>query len=219
MSRRKPDADAAPAFIWTTILPARLLINAEFRIPYPFLPAISRGLGVPLEVASLLLTARDLVGVSSPLYGYLSDRVGRKTIMLGGLLALVAGAGLMVVGSSFGIALVAFALLGLAKAGYDPAMQAYVSDAVPYERRGQALGITEFSWAGSWLLGVPLAGLLIARWDWRAPFLIIALLGLLSLIGTTRLKDSAGVCPRTRSPALIRIPPSPAARRTTCGPC
>ena len=49
-----------PSFIWTTILPARLVLNAQFRIPYPFLPAISRGLGVPLEVASLLLTVRGL---------------------------------------------------------------------------------------------------------------------------------------------------------------
>jgi predicted MFS family arabinose efflux permease len=192
MSSSDSASNKVPSLIWTTILPARLLINAQFRIPYPFLPAISRGLGVPLAVASLLLTARDLVGVSSPLYGYLADRFGRKTVMLGGLLALVAGASLVVAGGTFGVALVAFALLGLAKSSYDPAMQAFVSDAVPYERRGQALGITEFSWAGAWLLGVPLAGLLIARWDWRAPFLIIALLGLLGLLGTARLKIPLG---------------------------
>ena len=182
-----PPPYRVPSFIWTTILPARLVINAQFRIPYPFLPAISRGLGVPLEVASLLLTVRGLLGATSPLFGYLSDRVGRKPLMLAGLLMLIAGATLLVMGRSFGWALVAFALFGLAKSSYDPTMQADVSDVVPYEHRGRALGVTELSWSASWLFAVPLTGLLIARWSWRAPFLVIALLGVACLLGTMRL--------------------------------
>jgi predicted MFS family arabinose efflux permease len=193
MSNENPTPNRVPSFIWTTILPARLLINAQFRIPYPFLPVISRGLGVPLEVASLLLTVRGLLGATSPFFGYLSDRIGRKPLMLGGLLMLSAGAALLATGHSFGMALVAFALLGLAKSSYDPAMQAYVSDVVPYEHRGRALGATELSWSASWLFAVPLTGLLIARWSWRAPFLIIALLGLVCLFGTVRLANSRAV--------------------------
>jgi predicted MFS family arabinose efflux permease len=187
MSSSDSTSNKVPSFIWTTILPARLLINAQFRIPYPFLPAISRGLGVPLEMASLLLTVRGLLGATSPLFGYLSDRIGRKPLMLAGLLMLIIGAVLLVLGRSFGLALVAFALFGLAKSSYDPTMQAYVSDVVPYEHRGRALGATELSWSASWLFAVPLTGLLIARWSWRAPFLVIALLGLLTLLGTARL--------------------------------
>jgi predicted MFS family arabinose efflux permease len=187
-SKKTPTPYRVPSFIWTTILPARLLINAQFRIPYPFLPAISRGLGVPLEVASLLLAVRGLLGVTSPLFGYLSDRIGRKPLMLAGLLMLIAGAALLVTGRSFGMALVAFALLGLAKSSYDPAMQAYVSDVVPYEHRGRALGATELSWSVSWLFAIPASGLLIAHWNWRAPFLLIALLALVSLFGTARLR-------------------------------
>ena len=208
MSKKKPTPYRVPSFIWTTILPARLLINAQFRIPYPFLPAISRGLGVPLEVASLLLTVRGLLGVTSPLFGYLSDRIGRKPLMLGGLLMLIAGAALLVTGRSFGMALVAFALLGLAKSSYDPAMQAYVSDAVPYEHRGRALGVTELSWSVSWLFAVPATGLLIARWSWRAPFLVIALLGLLALWGTARLAN-----PRSASAGGLDGPSEAAPRR------
>jgi predicted MFS family arabinose efflux permease len=183
---------AVPRAVWTTILPARTLINAQFRIAYPFLPAISRGLGVPFEVASLLLTVRGLIGVSSPLFGYLSDRLGRRTIMILGLLTMVAGALLLAAGRSFGVALAAFGLQGLAKPSYDPAMQAHVSDLVPYEHRGRALGITEYSWAGSWLLGVPIAGLLIARAGWQAPSLAIAVLGLGCVVATIRLRDVRG---------------------------
>jgi predicted MFS family arabinose efflux permease len=150
------------------------------------LPAISRGLGLPLETTALLLTIRGLIGALSPFFGYLSDRLGRKTLMLAGLTAMVGGAALVSAGHTFGAVLVAFALLGFAKASYDPAMQAFISDAVPYQQRGKALGTIEYSWAGSWLIGVPLSGLLIARWDWHAPFLLIAVLGTITLIATAR---------------------------------
>ena len=191
MTRPDTNREVLQRSIWTTILPARLLINAQFRVPYPFLPAISRGLGVPLEVASLLLTVRGLLGAASPLFGYMADRYGRKLVMAAGLAMLVAGTGLLAAGRSFGLALAAFALMGLAKSAYDPAMQAYVSDQVPYEKRGRALGLIELSWAASWLLAVPISGWLITRWSWHAPFLAIAVLGMLSLAGTLQLKESA----------------------------
>jgi predicted MFS family arabinose efflux permease len=173
------------------ILAARLLINAQIRLVYPFLPAISRGLGLPLETAALLLGIRSLAGVASPLFGGLADRIDRRVVMVGGLAALVAGAGLVAVAPGFGIAAIAFVLLGLSRAAYDPTAQAYVSDATPYARRGRALGITELSWAGSWLIGVPLAGLLIARFGWQSPFTVIALLGAFALLATRRLPPVA----------------------------
>jgi predicted MFS family arabinose efflux permease len=176
------------------ILFARLLINAQFRIVYPFLPVIARGLGLPLETASLLVGVRALAGMTSPFYGWLSDRIGRRGVMLGGLLALAAGALLLaqgVIAATFGLALAGFVLLGLSKAAFDPAMQAYVSDAVPYERRGRALGIIELTWAGSWLVGVPLAGLLIARFGWQSPFAVLAVLGIAAVFATFRLNPTA----------------------------
>ena len=106
--------------------------------------------------------------------------------MLAGLVAMIVGATLLALGQALAAAILAFALLGFAKACYDPAMQAFIADAVPYEKRGRALGTIEYSWAGSWLLGVPVAGFLIARWSWHTPFLLIALLGLVSLLATWR---------------------------------
>jgi len=141
---QSPVRPGLPRSIWTTILPARLLINAQFRIAYPFLPAMSRGLGVPLATASLLLTVRDLMGVTSPLFGFMSDRVGRRVIMVTGLAVLIAGAAALATGRSYGLALIGFGLLGLSKPSYDPAMQAYVSDEVPYGGRGRAPA-SEFS--------------------------------------------------------------------------
>jgi predicted MFS family arabinose efflux permease len=166
-----------------------LLINAQFRLVYPFLPAIARGLGVPLETAALLVAFRAALGAISPLFGLLADRIGRKPLMVTGVTALVLGAAVVASGQRFGVVLLGFGLLGIAQSAYDPAMQAHVSDAVPQERRGRALGIVELSWAGSWLIGVPVAGFLMARWGWQAPFVVVAVLGLLCILLTLTIKE------------------------------
>ena len=169
------------------ILLSRTTINGSFRIVYPFLPVISRGLGVPLMAVSFLLTLRALVGLSSPLFGPLSDRYGRRSLMLAGLGMLAMGAALIAGWPTYGVAIVAFVLFGLSKTAYDPAMQAYLGDAVPYHRRGRVMGITELSWSAAWLVGVPAAGFLIERAGWQAPFVALALLALVSLLFTWRL--------------------------------
>ncbi|MGE5602505.1 MAG: MFS transporter [Nitrososphaerales archaeon] len=174
------------------LLFARTSLNLQYRIVYPFLPVISRGLGVPLEVASLLLTVRSFFGVLSPLYGVAADRYGRRPLMLAGLLALSAGAVIAALSPGIGIALIAFALLGFSKAAFDPAMQAYVGDAVPYARRGRVLSLLELSWSASWFIGVPLAGFVIAGFTWRAPFVLIALAGGLSVLALGTLCPGCG---------------------------
>jgi predicted MFS family arabinose efflux permease len=70
-------------------------------------------------------------------------------------------------------------------------MQAYIGDLVPYHRRGRIMGITEFAWAASWLLGVPAAGYLIEWQDWRTPFAAVGILGIASLLLTRRLPRTA----------------------------
>ena len=194
------------------ILPARLLINAQFRIVYPFLPAIARGLGVTLETAALLVAFRAAFGAISPLFGFLADRIGRKPLMVGGMIALTAGAGLVAISQTFGLALIAFGLLGIAQSAYDPSMQAHLGDVVPLERRGRAMGIVELSWSGSWLVGVPLTGFLMARYGWQAPFAVIAVLGLACAVITAAIRErrnggtaeAAGQPPSFR--AALRFP-------------
>ena len=183
------------------ILLTRIALNLQTRVVYPFLPAISRGLGISLETAGLLMTARSAVAATSPLYGFLSDHYGRRALMLTGLVALVAGAALIGVAPTLGLALVAFILMGLSKASYDPAMLAYVGDAVPYARRGRVFGLLELSWALSWLIGVPAAGFLIAAAGWRAPFWAIAGLGVIGLIATWR------CCPTFNRPRQAAVSP------------
>jgi predicted MFS family arabinose efflux permease len=177
----KMDTEPASRKTFWVLLLSRLALNMQMRVIYPFLPAISRGLGVPLGTTTLLLTARAIANLSSPLYGALSDRYGRRALMLFGLVILTTGTLFVALAPSFGAVLIAVAFLSLCKAVYDPAVLAHLGDTVPYERRGRMMGILALMWPTSWLIGVPLAGFLIDRVNWRAPFIMIFFLGVLSL--------------------------------------
>jgi predicted MFS family arabinose efflux permease len=159
-----------------TILLTRINLNVPVRLSYFFLPAIGRGLGVSLPVASGLVSVRSATGIVAPLFGALSDRWGGRRVMTVGAALLVVGALLIAALPWYGAALVGFGILGLSKSAYDPAMQAYLGRRVPYERRGRALGLAELAWSGS-LLAMPLCGLMIGRWGWRTPLAAVAIVG------------------------------------------
>ena len=175
---------AAPSRIkpqlWVAFL-GRAVINTSFRIIYPFLPSIARGLGISLESAGRLVSLRMIAGLGTPLLGPLADRHGRRRVMEISLLLFSLASLLMAGVGTLAAAAVAFVLYGLVKALYDPAVYAYVGDAVPYAERGSAIGIVELSWSVSWLVGVPVAGVLIERFGWRAPWAVLIALGLLDL--------------------------------------
>jgi predicted MFS family arabinose efflux permease len=153
---------------------ARFSVNLALRFVYPFLPAIARGLGVSLGAAGVSMSIRELAGVAGPLVGTVIDRGRRLAGMLIGLVGVAAGC--LAGGASVGLGVFTVAMVAVAlfQMTYNAAMTAWVADRVPYERRGTALGLTELSWAGALLIGVPVLGLVIDGWGWRAPFLAVA---------------------------------------------
>jgi predicted MFS family arabinose efflux permease len=159
---------------------ARTTLNTAHRIVYPFLPTIARGLGISLTAASILITLRLLAGLAAPFIGPVADRHSRRRVMEIALLVFSLAGLVMVAGNLFATAAIAFLLYGLSKVLYDPTVQAYLGDTVPYAQRGRAIGAIELSWSAAWLLGVPAAGFLIQRFGWRAPWGILVGLGLAS---------------------------------------
>jgi len=161
---------------------SRLFLNTARRFPYPFAPALSRGLGVPLTAVTRLIAANQITGISGLFFAPFGDRWGYRVMLMAGLGLL--GVGMLTGGflPFYGSVMVALFLAGLGKSVYDPAIQAYVGERVPYHRRGMAVGLIETCWAGSSLVGIPLVGLLIDRFGWQAPFFVLGVLGLMSMV-------------------------------------
>lgn len=161
---------------------ARLFLNTARRFAYPFAPALARGLEVPLTRVTSLVAINQGMGLLSPLLGPLADRWGPRTMMLLGLACLAAGMLAAAALPFYATVLVALALAGVGKSCFDPALQAYVGARVRWERRGVAIGLIEFAWAGSSLVGIPLVGYVIERHGWRSPFLLLGALALAGLV-------------------------------------
>lgn len=200
MSEQTKCVSLVPGFFWqagaATI--SRLVLNTARRFAYPFAPVLSRGLGVSVEAFTLLIAANQTGGLMSVLFGPLGDRRGYRVLLLAGLALMSCG---MLLGGFFpfyGTLMAALFFAGLGKSLFDPGILAYLGENVPYHRRGVFIGISEMSWAGSSLIGIPLVGLLIGHIGWRAPFFVLGVLGLLCLFalamlvpGPSRVSDNS----------------------------
>ncbi len=156
------------------ITAARGAINTGYRMIYPFLPTLARGMGVDPQAIILAVTARSALGLGAPLVGSLGDTRGRKTAMLLGAAVFGAGCAALAIWPSFPTFVLTTLAISLSKILFDPAEMAYLGDRVAYARRGLVMAISEFGWSGAFLLGVPLAGWLMERGGWTAPFAWLA---------------------------------------------
>lgn len=161
----------------------RLVLNTSRRFAYPFAPVLSQGMGVPLTAITSLIAANQITGILGIFFGPLADRLGYRLMMLAGLGIVVVAmfaAGLL---PFYGVVLTALFAAGIGKITFDPAIQAYVGERVPFHRRGMVVGVLEMSWAGTTLLGIPFIALLIDQFGWRAPFFALSGFGLLGILG------------------------------------
>jgi predicted MFS family arabinose efflux permease len=159
----------------------RLVLNTAGRMVYPFAAAFQAGMGVNLGSISFAVATANTTSALGPFLAPVADRYGRKFSMLFGLAIFTLGTVLVVVWPTFPAFVFTLITAFLGNAIFIPAAMAYLGDAVPYERRGLAVAATETSWAGSFMLGVPLVGFLIATSAWTAAFVALSVFGLASL--------------------------------------
>jgi len=160
----------------------RVVVHTGLRMVHPFLPAIGRGLGVNLASMALVVSISMLAGMIGPFFAPLADRLGRRVGMILGLIAYIAGMLLVVAIPSYSGFLIALLVAGAGSAVFVTATQAYTGDVVPYETRGRVMSLIEYSWGLSFIIGMPIVGLIIDRLGWRAPFPLFAALSLLGLL-------------------------------------
>lgn len=135
--------------------------------------------------------------VFAPVLGALSDRYGRRVVLLGG----IAGLGLDFLLAAFApnlAWLMVARLVGGATASNFSVANAYVADVSPPETRAQALGKIGAAFGIGFIVG-PVVGGLLSGIDLRAPFLAAAGLALINFAyGWFVLPESLPVERRTR---------------------
>ena len=157
---------------------SKLLFNITRRLIYPFAPEFARGLNVELSAITSIIAINQATSLFGPVGASFADKYGYRILMLFSLGLLTIGTFAVGLIPIYSVLVICFFLAGLAKSIFDPSLQAFIANFVPFEKRGQVIGITELSWAGSTLVGIPLAGITIERFSWQTPFCIIGGLSL-----------------------------------------
>jgi len=143
-----------------------------------------------------LISLRSLIGLIAPIFGTLADKVGHKIIMRLGL--FLSGIGLLFIATGYHISIIILGMIivGIGGSIYIPNLQAYLGMRLPHNQRARMIGIVEYSWALSGIIGVFLAGLLIAASNWQMPLIVLGI-GLLiaGFISATLPRDISHISP------------------------
>jgi predicted MFS family arabinose efflux permease len=160
----------------------RLGVNIATRMIYPFLGTFAAGLGVDLKTISLTVTARSITGAFAPFVTPLADKRGRKESMLLGLGMFTLSSLMVTLWPTFPSFFISVNLTFLGMFVYVSSMAAYLGDNVRESRRGLALALVEWGWAFSFIIGMPLVGWLMDRYGWKAPFPLLSVMGVISIL-------------------------------------
>ncbi|GAB6191325.1 MFS transporter [Desulfocastanea catecholica] len=164
----------------------RLLLNTGRRFVYPFAPALSRGLEVPLAAITSIIATSQMTSLLGFFSGPLADRIGYRFMMRTGLAMLAVGMLLCGLLPTYWPVFTGLVIASFGKTIFDPAIQAFIGRNVPFARRGRVIGAVETAWAGSTLIGIPALGLIIAQLGLNSSFYILAFLGAIGWVLISR---------------------------------
>jgi multidrug resistance protein len=134
---------------------------------------------------SLLSTIYSLMQfLFAPLWGHLSDRVGRKPILLVGLFGGALGLVMFGLVDRLWLLYVARALSGILSSAALPTAMAYVADVTSEQDRGRGMGAMGAAMGLGFIFG-PAVGGVLARFGHATPFLIAAAINVITALAAT----------------------------------
>jgi MFS family permease len=192
------------AGLWFNTLPALLFGTVTLLVPL----ALGEGGFTPFAIGAVFLCAGVLESALNPIVGRLSDRYGRFRP------ARVALAASAAVATALALASEPIVLAGLMCAAsltfggfYTPGM-ALISDRAEHVglAQGLAFGVMNSAWALGNLAGPAFSGAAAERWGDAAPYLVGAVLCLLTLVAAQGLRRTRLARTR-RAPVSVASPP------------
>lgn len=173
---------------WLTLF----VVGTDLFVISPLLPSIAADYTVAPGVAGLSVTVFSVTYMmTAPLLGAISDRVGRRRMLMGCLVAFALANLLTAAAGNFYWLLAARVVAGATTAGIAPSVYALVGEAAPPERRATWMAICVSGLLMSLSVGVPIGALAGASAGWPSVFVALAVLSV-ALAGLNRRVWAAG---------------------------
>ncbi len=206
----------APRSALLTLFSIVVVDLVGFGVVIPILPFLAESFGASATVLGVLLTSyAGMQFLFAPVWGRISDRIGRRPVML----VTIAGTSLALLALGFAESLVwlfiARLLGGLFSANVSVAT-AYVADLTEGSERTRWMGLIGVAFALGFILGPALGGLL-APYGYHVPMLAAAALAAVNFFyGLAVLREPPAHRSEKRAAAALRLPPTGTARKL-CG--
>lgn len=195
-----------------TLLIAFLTIFLDllgFGIIIPIQPAYVESFGVTPKIVTLLGASYSIMQfLFAPFWGTLSDKIGRRPIILFSILISAVGHFLFAWAASLPLLFAARMLAGFGNANIGTA-QAIIADVTSAENRSKGMALIGVAFGLGFLLGPALGGFLV-RYSTQTPFIVAGMLSLLNLafaffmLEETKSKDSVPQERKLFDPSLFR---------------
>jgi len=151
-----------------------------FGIVIPVLPLYAEHFGAtPVQIGWLVGIFSLAQFFFAPVWGKVSDRIGRKPVLLFGLVGTVVGYMLMGLATSVMLLFVARLIDGISGANISAA-QAYLADISAPENRAKAMGLLGAAFGLGFVFGPALGGWASVAFNYAAPMFIAAGLSLMN---------------------------------------
>jgi len=152
-----------------------------FGIIIPLMPFYAETFGGTALTVGLLMTSFSLMQfLFAPFWGHLSDRIGRRPVILIGLLGSAVSYLLFGLATSLTLLFVARIAAGIAGANI-PTAQAYMADMTTAENRAKGMGLVGAAFGLGFIFGPAIGGFL-SRWGYQAPSFFASGLSLANFI-------------------------------------
>jgi MFS family permease len=171
---------------------AGLVNNLNDAMAWGLLPIVQALAGLPIAQIGLLAGAYPATwGIAQVATGALSDRIGRKRLIVAGMFAQALAIAAIAATTGFVPWLLAAIGLGLGTAMVYPTLLAVVADVAEPRRRGAVTGVYRFWRDLGFAVGAILVGLLADRFDARlAIFAVATLTAASGLIVAVRMRET-----------------------------
>ena len=149
------------------------------------LPELARDIGATQTQLTWIVDAYTVVFAGTLLsVGALGDRVGRRGVLLAGLVLFGAAAGLAMLTTDPELLIALRATMGLGAAAVMPVTLSVITTSFPPEERGRAVGVWVGVAGGGAVIGLLASGLLLELFPWNSFFGLNVTLALLAGVGT-----------------------------------
>lgn len=194
----RPATPVASPWMLPVICSAAFLVFVQAFMVAPLIPRLADVFRSPVGWIGLAVPAYLLpYGLATLVWGPLSDRFGRRTVILGSLLLFIAFTLATASARSIGPFLIWRVAAGAGASGVVPISLTLIGDVVPFQQRGRALGWLFGAIAGGTAAGATVGALMEPVVSWAGLFTVVAALAAVLVV----IAVGVGAFPRLQRPA------------------